>query len=398
VSRAEAKSRIAELAERIREHDHRYYVLDQPTISDAAYDKLLRELIELETEHPDLRTPDSPTQRVGGGLREGFRKVRHVKPLLSLDSLMAEDEVREFDERVRKGLGLDEGLFAEDVAYMAEPKFDGLSIELVYEDGVFARGSTRGDGETGEDVTENLRTIRAIPLRLREDGAARTRHDRHPRRGADPLAAFEALDKRLLEADEEPFANARNAAAGTVRQLDVSVTASRRLDFFAYDIMAYEAPTKGRHPFPTQQAMLQALADWGFHVETGVKRCTGLAEALAFHANLMARRDALPYEDRRRRHQGGRPRRADAARHALALAALGGGLQVPAARGGHAGPRHRRAGRAHREAHAGRAVAPGGCLRRHREPCDAAQPGRARSQGRAHRRHRARASRGRRDP
>ena len=296
MSRAEAKSRIAELAERIREHDHRYYVLDQPTISDAAYDKLLRELIELETEHPDLRTPDSPTQRVGGGLREGFRKIKHVKPLLSLDSLMAQDEVREFDERVRKGLGLDEGLFAEDVAYMAEPKFDGLSIELVYEDGVFARGSTRGDGETGEDVTENLRTIRAIPLRLREDGP--------PARGTIairgevliPLAAFEALNKRLLEADEEPFANARNAAAGTVRQLDVSVTASRRLDFFAYDIMAYEAPAKGRHPFPTQQAMLQALADWGFHVETGVKRCTGLAEALAFHADLMARRDALPYE------------------------------------------------------------------------------------------------------
>ena len=296
MSRAEAKSRIAELAERIREHDHRYYVLDKPTISDAAYDKLLRELIELETEHPDLRTPDSPTQRVGGGLREGFRKIKHVKPLLSLDSLMAQDEVREFDERVRKGLGLDEGLFAEDVAYMAEPKFDGLSIELVYEDGVFARGSTRGDGETGEDVTENLRTIRAIPLRLREDGP--------PARGTIairgevliPLAAFEALNKRLLEADEEPFANARNAAAGTVRQLDVSVTASRRLDFFAYDIMAYEAPAKGRHPFPTQQAMLQALADWGFHVETGVKRCTGLAEALAFHADLMARRDALPYE------------------------------------------------------------------------------------------------------
>ena len=289
-------SDLAELAERIREHDHRYYVLDKPTISDAAYDKLLRELIELETEHPDLRTPDSPTQRVGGGLREGFRKIKHVKPLLSLDSLMAEDEVREFDERVRKGLGLDEGLFAEDVAYMAEPKFDGLSIELVYEDGVFARGSTRGDGETGEDVTENLRTIRAIPLRLREDGP--------PSRGTIairgevliPLAAFEALNKRLLETDEEPFANARNAAAGTVRQLDVSVTASRRLDFFAYDIMAYEAPAKGRHPFPTQQAMLQALADWGFHVETGVKRCTGLAEALAFHADLMARRDALPYE------------------------------------------------------------------------------------------------------
>ncbi|MEY4374469.1 MAG: ligase, NAD-dependent [Candidatus Eisenbacteria bacterium] len=296
MSRTEAKQRIAELAETIREHDHRYYVLDKPTIADAAYDKLLRELVELETAHPDLRSPDSPTQRVGGGLREGFKKVKHVKPLLSLDSLMAEDEVREFDERVRKGLGLDEGLFAEDVAYMAEPKFDGLSIELVYEDGVFTRGSTRGDGETGEDVTANLRTIHAIPLRLRDDGPPSAGIVAIRGEVLIPLAAFDALNKRLLEADQEPFANARNAAAGTVRQLDVSVTASRRLDFFAYDIMAYDAPRKGPHPFPTQRAMLDALAAWGFHVESGVKRCAGLAAALAFHADLMARRDALPYE------------------------------------------------------------------------------------------------------
>jgi DNA ligase (NAD+) len=296
VSRTEAKQRIAELAETIREHDHRYYVLDKPTIADAAYDKLLRELVELETAHPDLRSPDSPTQRVGGGLREGFKKIKHVKPLLSLDSLMAEDEVREFDERVRKGLGLDEGLFAEDVAYMAEPKFDGLSIELVYEDGVFTRGSTRGDGETGEDVTANLRTIHAIPLRLRDDGPPSAGIVAIRGEVLIPLAAFDALNKRLLEADQEPFANARNAAAGTVRQLDVSVTASRRLDFFAYDIMAYDAPRKGPHPFPTQRAMLDALAAWGFHVESGVKRCAGLAAAIEFHADLMARRDALPYE------------------------------------------------------------------------------------------------------
>ena len=296
MSRTEAKQRIAELAETIREHDHRYYVLDKPTIADAAYDKLLRELVELETAHPDLRSPDSPTQRVGGGLREGFKKIKHVKPLLSLDSLMAEDEVREFDERVRKGLGLDEGLFAEDVAYMAEPKFDGLSIELVYEDGVFTRGSTRGDGETGEDVTANLRTIHAIPLRLRDDGPPSAGIVAIRGEVLIPLAAFDALNKRLLEADQEPFANARNAAAGTVRQLDVSVTASRRLDFFAYDIMAYDAPRKGPHPFPTQRAMLDALAAWGFHVESGVKRCAGLAAAIEFHADLMARRDALPYE------------------------------------------------------------------------------------------------------
>src|SRR5215831_11991924 len=172
MTKTEARERVDELASQLREHDHRYYVLDKPTISDAAYDKLMRELKALEEEHPELRLPDSPTQRVSGGLRAGFKKVKHLRPLLSLDSLMDEGEVREFDERVKRGLGLEsEGLFAgEQIEYMAEPKFDGLSIELVYEDGVFVRGSTRGDGEVGEDATENLRTIRAIPLRLRDDG------------------------------------------------------------------------------------------------------------------------------------------------------------------------------------------------------------------------------------
>ena len=296
MTKAEAKQRIAKLADEIREHDHRYYVLDKPAISDAAYDKLMRELADLEAEHPDLRTSDSPTLRVSGGLREGFKKVKHVRALLSLDSLMAETEVAEFDERVKKGLGLDEGLFAEEVAYMAEPKFDGLSIELVYEDGVLTRGSTRGDGEVGEDVTENLRTIRAIPLKLREQGP--------PPQGTVairgevliPLGSFAELNRRLIAADEEPFAAARSAAAGTVRQLDVSITASRKLDFFAYEIMAYEAPARGPHPFPTQHDMLACLRAWGFHVESDVKLCKGLSEALTFHAKLRDRRDQLPYE------------------------------------------------------------------------------------------------------
>src|SRR5690242_15497435 len=235
MTKTEAKARVAELSQEIREHDHRYYVLDKPTISDAAYDKLMRELKGLEDEFPDLRLADSPTQRVSGGLRAGFKKVKHIRPLLSLDSLMQESEVREFDDRVKKGLGLEsDGLFAgEQIAYMAEPKFDGLSIELVYEDGVLARGSTRGDGEVGEDVTENLRTIRAIPLRLRDDGP--------PAKGTIairgevliPLPAFQELNQKLIAAGDEPFANARNAAAGTVRQLDVGITAGRRLDFFA---------------------------------------------------------------------------------------------------------------------------------------------------------------------
>jgi DNA ligase (NAD+) len=296
VTKAEARQHIATLSDEIREHDHRYYVLDKPTISDAAYDKLMRELQELESQYPDLRANDSPTLRVSGGLREGFKKVKHVRPLLSLDSLMSEREVAEFDERVKKGLGLDEGLFAEEVAYMAEHKFDGLSIELVYDDGILARGSTRGDGDVGEDVTENLRTIRAIPLRLREEGP--------PTRGTIairgevliPLASFAELNQRLIVAGEEPFAAARSAASGTVRQLDVSITASRRLDFFAYEVMAYEPPARGPHPFPTQHDMLDGLRAWGFHVESDTKLCHGLAETLAFHAKLLARRDQLPYE------------------------------------------------------------------------------------------------------
>jgi DNA ligase (NAD+) len=170
MTRTEARERIEELAAEIHEHSHRYHVLDKPTISDAQYDRMFKELQALEEEFPDLKPADSPTLRIGAAPRAGFRKVRHVRPMLSLDSLMEESEVREFDARVNKGLRSDEGLFAEAVCYVAEPKFDGLSIELVYEDGVLVRGSTRGDGETGEDVTENLRTIRALPLRLAEGG------------------------------------------------------------------------------------------------------------------------------------------------------------------------------------------------------------------------------------
>ena len=293
MTRDQAKRRIEELAAEIREHDHRYYALDKPAISDAAYDKLFRELTELESEHPDLRPADSPTLRVGGSMRTAFKKVKHVRPMLSLDSLMSEDEVREFDVRIKKGLGLDEGLFAGEVAYMAEPKFDGLSIELVYEDGLLVRGSTRGNGEIGEDVTENLRTIRAVPLRLRADGPKGGQRGVVAVRGEAlmPLPAFEALNKRLIQADEEPFASARNAAAGTVRQLDPSITASRNLDFYAYDVMHAEHAA-----FATQSEMLQALRDWGFHVEKNVKLCEGLEPAIAFHAKLGEQRDTLEYE------------------------------------------------------------------------------------------------------
>ncbi len=293
MTREQARRRIGQLAAEIREHDYRYYALDKPGISDAAYDRLFRELRELEESHPELRAPDSPTLRVGGALRAAFRKVKHTSAMGSLDSIMNEQEAREFDARVRKGLGLDEGLFAGEVVYSAEPKFDGLSIELVYEDGVLVRGSTRGDGETGEDVTENLRTIRAIPLRLREEGPAGGRRGQLAVRGEAlmPLLEFEALNRRLIEDDEEPFANARNAAAGTVRQLDPALTASRRLDFYAYDLLS--ADEAG---FDTQLDLLEGLRAWGFRVERSSRRCEGIEAVVAYHAAMAAKRDTLPYE------------------------------------------------------------------------------------------------------
>jgi len=285
MTKAEAKKRIEQLAGEIRRHDHRYYVLDRPSIADAAYDRLFRELQDLEAEFPDLSAPDSPSQRVGGGLRTAFQKVQHLQAMLSIDSLMAAGEVLEFDRRVRKGLEV------ERVTYVAEPKFDGLSVELVYQDGVFVRGSTRGDGETGEDITGNLRTIRALPLRLGAGGPSPRGTIAVRGEALMTLREFEALNRRLIERGEEPFANPRNAAAGAVRQLDPKITASRRLDLYAYEVMS-----AGNLAARTQTATLDALRGWGFHVERNVRLCQGIEEALAYHADLRERRDGLDYE------------------------------------------------------------------------------------------------------
>jgi DNA ligase (NAD+) len=285
MTKAEAKKRIEQLAGEIRGHDHRYHVLDRPSIADAAYDRLFRELQDLEAQFPGLSAPDSPTQRVGGGLRTAFQKVQHLQAMLSIDSLMSADEVLEFDGRVRKGLEV------ERVTYVAEPKFDGLSVELAYQDGVFVRGSTRGDGETGEDITGNLRTIRALPLRLADAGP--------PSRGTIAvrgealmtLREFAAWNKRQIEHGEAPAPNARNAAAGTVRQLDPKVTASRRLDFYAYEVTSASG-----FALRTQTETLDALRGWGFHVERDVRVCDGIEEALRYHDELHAKRDTLDYE------------------------------------------------------------------------------------------------------
>ena len=285
MTRAQAKKRIEALSREIAEHDVRYYLHDRPTISDAEYDRLLRELRELEESHPELRRPDSPTLRVGGAIREGFKKVPHVAPMRSLDSLMEQDEVLDFDASVRKALEVDR------VRYRVEPKFDGLSIELIYERGVLERGSTRGDGEVGEEVTENLRTIRAIPLRLggpksAAQGTVSVRGEALMR-----LAEFEALNKGLVEQGEEPFANPRNAAAGSIRQLDTKITASRRLDFYAYEVRG-----EIERALATQTQTCELLRDWGFHLDESARTVDGITGALDYHAELSERRDRLDFE------------------------------------------------------------------------------------------------------
>ena len=285
MTKLEARERIEDLRSQIRHHDHLYYVKGSPSIADAAYDKLLRELSELEEEFPDLKAPDSPTERVAGRVQEAFGEVRHLAPMLSLESLMNEEEVREFGKRVEKGLGLSS------VGYMAEPKFDGLSVELVYQDGRFLRGSTRGDGTVGEDVSENLKTIRSLPLSLFTEerpasGTVAVRAEAIMR-----LEEFEALNRRMTEMGKDAFANPRNAASGSLRQLDTRVTASRPLDLFAYDVVYADSVA-----IRSQRQALDLLAAWGFRVDPSSRFCEGLDEVVACHRELEAKRDELDYE------------------------------------------------------------------------------------------------------
>ncbi len=284
MNRTDAQKRIARLRDEIARHDHLYYVLDRPEIADAEYDRLLAELQTLENENPALVTPDSPTQRVGAPAREDLPSSRHVTPMLSLDSTADVEAAREFDRRMKKGLG------SEDVTYTIEPKFDGLSVELVYEDGVLARGATRGDGRVGEDVTPNIRTIRTVPLKLRGTAPPRTVAIRGE--AIMPLEEFRALNRWMTERELPAFANPRNAAAGSIRQLDSRITAQRPLSFFAYEIMAIE----GAEPPDTHTHELATLSAWGFRVDPHQRNCRTIEEAIAFHAELGAKRDELPFE------------------------------------------------------------------------------------------------------
>jgi DNA ligase (NAD+) len=277
------QTRVTELRRQLAYHNHRYYTLDAPEISDAAYDALMRELQQLEAAHPQLVTADSPTQRVGGAVLEKFEKVTHRQQMLSLGNVFDDGEFTEFDERLRKGLG------TESVDYVCEPKMDGLAIELVYEHGRFVQGSTRGDGVIGEDVTKNLETIRNLPLTLTgKDVPAllEVRGEVFIRK-----ADFKRMNDQLLARGEEPFVNPRNSAAGSLRQLDSRTTASRPLSLYLYEVGVVEGVT-----FDTHVEKLAAMEAWGLPVNPRRSRVTGFDGVKGAWSALLAERHGLPYE------------------------------------------------------------------------------------------------------
>ena len=282
---ANPEREIARLRQEIEHHNHLYYVLDRPEIPDAEYDALFRRLTQLESDRPDLVTPDSPTQRVGSSPADGFATIPHAVPMLSLGNAFDEDGLRDFDRRVRAILDTDE------LTYVAEPKLDGLSVELVYREGAFSRGSTRGDGRNGEDVTANLRTIPSVPLRLRADGGivpglVEVRGEVYIDK-ADLLA----LNARREEDGLPPFANPRNLAAGSLRQLDPRVTAGRPLKIYCYDVGRIEGVA-----IASQAELLTRLPALGLRVNPLFEICVGIESAVAFYRRLMEEREGLAYE------------------------------------------------------------------------------------------------------
>ncbi len=277
-----AEQQIEQLREKLRKHEYLYYVLDRPEITDAEYDSLMRSLQDLEAKHPDLITSDSPTQRVGGRPREGFVKVPHSAPMLSLDNALNEQELREFDRRVR------DLLRGEPYRYVAELKMDGLSMAAHYAGGQFQQALTRGDGTVGEDVTENARTIRSLPLRIKDEGL-----DRFETRGEVIMTrrSFEQLNADRDLENQPRFANPRNAAAGALRALDPAMTASRKLDFYSYFLLV-----NGDYHFDSHWESLAALQRMGFKVNPRRRLCESVDDLLAFCAEWEQERDALPFE------------------------------------------------------------------------------------------------------
>lgn len=282
MTRSQAHKRADELRHLIEQHNYSYYVLDNPEVPDAEYDRLMRELEGIETDYPKLVTPDSPTQRVSGTPQEGFETVRHRVPMLSLGNAFSDDEVADFQRRVEQGLERN------DIIYVAEPKLDGVAISLTYEEGLLTTAATRGDGERGEDVTANVRTIRAIPLKLHATGwpaLLEVRGEIYM-----PRAGFDAFNRSALKQGDKPLVNPRNGAAGSLRQLDPQLTAKRPLALFAY-------ATATREGLPnTQFEALNRLRDWGFPVNPEIRQVEGLSGCLEYHEQLAAKRPTLGYD------------------------------------------------------------------------------------------------------
>ena len=277
---------VESLRKEIEYHNYRYYVLDSPEISDAEYDQMMRRLEKTEREYPEIYDPNSPTQRVGAPPLDLFETVAHTLPMLSLANGMDADEVREFDQRVKRFLDKQE-----DIEYVVEPKTDGLAVELVYEGAHFTVGSTRGDGVTGENVTQNLRTVKTIPLILQEEEIPAPELIEIRGEVYMEIADLEVLNRKREEMGEPVFANPRNAAAGSLRQLDSKVTASRPLKIFCYGMGTARGAT-----FKTQWEFLQTLPKWGFRVNPLIGRCEGIEETIRFYGEMREKREALPYE------------------------------------------------------------------------------------------------------
>ena len=279
----QARERAAHLRREIERHNVLYYARNAPEIPDAEYDRLFRELVALEGRFPELKTPDSPTQRVGAQPSKAFGEVRYRVPMTSMDNAFDEAEARDWDRRCRQSLE------RERIAYTAEPKFDGTSVSLRYEDGVLVQAGTRGDGAAGEDITANVRTIRTVPLRLRASGWPGTIEVRGE--GVIPKDDFERLNAEQAKRGEKLFANPRNAAAGSLRQLDPRVSAARPLAFFPWGLGEHSGAVGGRY-----SEIVRALEDWGFRVSEFFRTVLGIDECLAYYRELLERRDGLPFE------------------------------------------------------------------------------------------------------
>ena len=273
-----AENRVKELHKLLNQYNYEYHVLDNPSVPDAEYDRLMRELIELEEKYPELKTPDSPSQRVGGAVLDAFRKVEHRVPMLSLANAFNEQDLRDFDRRVRQAVG--------DVEYVVELKIDGLAVSLRYENGLFVQGSTRGDGTTGEDITENLKTIRSIPLRLKKNLSMEVRGEAFM-----PKASFEKLNEERIAKGEVPFANPRNAAAGSLRQLDPKIAAKRNLDIFVYNIAEL-----GDTGVSSHSEALDLLDELGFKTNRERRKCKNIDEVIELLDQLLEKRSQLPYD------------------------------------------------------------------------------------------------------